>query len=155
MNALRRFFILCCVAVLLSSALPAQDVGRVSPERISRETASRLNFAASQHEIIGVLLDQGAYEAVPQEFDKILALGLAGEQEGLVAEAAWQTADRLREARQYAIAHSIVDRSLELAELPGNQFRLLMMRAKIFKDQKLLQQAIETFREAQRLQSPQ
>ena len=155
MNALRRFFILFCVAVLLSSALPAQDVGRTSSEGISRDIASRLNYAASQHEIISVLLDQGSYEAVSQEFDKILALGLSGEREELVSEAAWQTADRLREARQYSIAHSIVDHSLEYTLQPGNQFRLLMMRAKIFKDQKLLQQAIETFREAQRLQTPQ
>jgi tetratricopeptide (TPR) repeat protein len=150
MRAQRPFLVFCWLFVLCISQVPAQGEQKDAID----EVTTKLNFAVSQYEIIAVLLDQEAFETVPEEFAKILSLQLSGTQESAVAEAAWQIADRLRQARHYTLAHGIIDQTLESTEDFGNRFKLLMMRGKIFKDQKLFKQAIETLREAQRLPVP-
>jgi len=115
------------------------------------EVAAKLREAASQHAIIGIYLDEGRYESVPDEFQRILDLGLSGANEKLVVQAAWQIVEKLREAKRYGVAHQVVDMTLEQALEVENQFSLLMLRGKIFQDQKLYSQAIQAVREAQRL----
>ncbi len=117
----------------------------------SQDTAAKLREAASQHAIIGIYLDEGRYEAVPGEFKRILDLDLSGENEKLVVQAAWQIVEKLREARRYSLAHEVVDMTLARAGDVENRFSLLMLRGKIFQDQKLYRQAIEAVREAQGL----
>ncbi len=112
---------------------------------------AKLRQAASEHAIIAIHLDEGKYEAVPEEFRKILDLNLTGDNEKLVAQAAWQIVEKLREARRYNLAHEIVNDTLSQVVDVQNRFSLLMLRGKIFQDQKLYQQAIEAVREAQEL----
>ena len=153
MNRLARI----CLILLTVSSLGVWNVtgqDAVVDKPLVEDADAKLRLAGSQYEIIIVLLDQGLFETVPAEFEKILALKLSGPDEPLVADAAFKVADRLREARHYASAHEVVDHTLELVEHPESQFKLLMMRAKIYKDQRLFKQAIETYREAQNLENP-
>lgn len=151
-RSVRICLILFAVFFIGIGNVAAQD--QVVDKPLVEDADAKLRLAGSQYEIIGVLLDQGNFEVIPEEFDKILALGLSGPDEPLVADAAFKVAERLRESRRYAAAHEVVDHTLETAQLPESQFKLLMMRAKIYKDQKLFKQAIETYREAQRLEAP-
>jgi hypothetical protein len=72
----------------------------------------------------------------------------------MVTQAAWKIVERLRDEQQFGIAHQIVDSTLKMTEQDQNRFSLLMMRAKVFQEQKLYKQAIAALREAQRLQPP-
>jgi tetratricopeptide (TPR) repeat protein len=143
------------LSLLLMSAGAAQserDPQAPEPDRAGPESQDfALRVAASQHLLITILLDEGDYDSVPAEFDKILELGLEGPRERLVTQAAWKIVERLREARRFSLAHEMVDKTLDQAAEAENRFSLLMLRAKIFQDQRLLQQAIEAVREAQAL----
>ena len=144
------------VSLLLMGAGMAQS-GESIPQAAGPDQATpqgqdaALRMAASQHLLITLLLDEGDYDSVPGEFDKILELDLQGPQERLVTQAAWNIVESLREARRFSLAHEIVDRTLERAVEAENQFSLLMLRAKVFQDQRLLRQAIDAVREAQAL----
>jgi len=129
----------------------SDDAGR--PATV--EVESRVLFAASQFDIISVLLDEGSFSAVPEEFSRILELGLTGPNERMVTQAAWKIVEHLRNEQQFGVAHQIVDSTLDSTEQSQNRFSLLMMRAKVFQEQKLYKQAITALREAQQLQPPQ
>ncbi|MFQ5741310.1 MAG: hypothetical protein ACE5JX_20115 [Acidobacteriota bacterium] len=140
------------LALIFSGAnwLAAQN----SPEArtpTAAENRPALNFAASQHEIILLLLEEGEFDTIPGEFSRILALGLSGEQEKLVTQSAWQIVERLRDLRQFSLGHEIVDEALATIRQPENKFSLLMLKAKIYQDQKLFGLAIQTLRKAQTL----
>lgn len=159
MKRLVSFFLILLLSLSLAgtSMLAQKPVEQTRGEQVRLESdklSPKLNFAASQHEIIGILIDQGYFDAIPEEFEKILQLGLTGPEEELVVRSAWQIVDRLRDARQFGLAHQVVDETLKRTRANENRFSLLMMRAKIFQDQKLLKQAVQAYKEAQELQRP-
>ncbi len=152
---------------------PAFTVGLFGEEFLSphvssaSEEVAKLQMAASQHEIIFVWLANLAAEAYkghsaecPQvahilsEFKKILQLGFRGEKERLLVLEAWLVAQECLHLKQYSLAHQIVDETLSYTENAENKFSLLMLKGKIFKDQKHLIQAIETYRQAQEFAAP-
>ncbi|MDA2933892.1 hypothetical protein MYX82_06065 [Acidobacteria bacterium AH-259-D05] len=110
---------------------------------------SNLRFAASQHEIISILLDEGQYAEILPEFRKILDLDLTGENEKPVVQEAWLIGERLRGVGEYALAHEIVDETLDQLENSESKFYLLMLKGKIFQDDGLTDEALEAYREAQ------
>ena len=59
----------------------------------------KLEYAATQYEIVSILIEQGKYEAVIPEFRRILKLGL--EDETLVASSALDFAAAAIEREQY------------------------------------------------------
>ncbi len=121
----------------------AQEVGE------SADLGAQLRFAASQHEIISILLDDGRYDEVLPEFWKILDLELTGENEQPVVQETWLIGERLREVGEYALAHQVVDDSLDELETSDSSFYLLMLQGKIFQDEGLTEEALEAYREAQ------
>ena len=115
----------------------------------SADLEAQLRFAASQHEIIKILLDDDRYAEVLPEFWKILDLGLTGENEKPVVQEAWLIGEQLREVGEYALAHQVVDDSLDELETSDSRFYLLMLQGKIFQDEGLTEEALEAYREAQ------
>ena len=115
----------------------------------SADLGSQLRFAASQHEIILILLDDGRYDEVLPEFWKILGLGLTGDNEKPVVQEAWLIGERLRKVGEYALAHQVADDSLDELETSESRFYLLMLQGKIFQDEGLTEEALEAYREAQ------
>jgi tetratricopeptide (TPR) repeat protein len=138
-TALLFYTLLWSVTVVTS----AQEVGE------SPDLETQLRFAASQHEIISILLDDGRYDEVLPEFWKILDLGLTGENEKPVVQEAWLVGERLSEVGEYALAHQVVDDSLAELETSDSRFYLLMLQGKIFQDEGLTDEALEAYREAQ------
>lgn len=113
---------------------------------------SKLQFAASQHEIISILIEEGDWSQAVAEFYKILDLGLDESAEGSLVEEAWQITDQLLEAKQYDFSHQIIDSTLERCKLPDNRFTLLILKGKVFKQEGKIKAALDAFREAQALQ---
>lgn len=113
---------------------------------------SKLRFAATQHEIIAILVRDGQFANVIPEFQKILDLAMSSENEGLVVEEAWIIVNQLRQSEQFSIAHEVIDRTLGSATQPANQFKLLMLQGKLLKDEGRLSEALEVYRKAQALQ---
>lgn len=136
------------MTLFLSLSLAAQ---KATPKNLG-QSDPKLNFAATQHEIIQILLTEGRYDQVLVEFQKILDLNFTGEGERLVIQEAWQIIERLLQVQQYALAHQIVDATLARTEGKENRFSLLMFKGKILKDEGRLSEALEVYREAQRLQ---
>ncbi len=139
-------------AVSVSLALPA---GAASLRHRVEIRSSQLNFAGAQAEIIAVLLAEQQYSSILLEFQKIANLGLVGEDETLLVRHAWYVALQLGEAGQFSLAHRIVEETLAktTADLQ-NRYRLLMLKGKLFKEQRLFEQAIEVYRQAQQLAVP-
>ena len=122
-------------------------------ESPARDEISKLRFAASQHEIITILIEEQNYAGVLPEFRRILKLDLKGERnEKLIVKSAWAIVEQLSEARQYALAHQILEETLEQTENRENRFSLLMLKGKTLKDEGRLREAIEVYRKAQALQ---
>jgi tetratricopeptide (TPR) repeat protein len=117
----------------------------------SERSDKDLLFAYSQHEIISLLMADGKYSQVLEEFRKILALEFEGDEEKLLVKSAWQIVEGLRQARQFGIAHAIVEETLEITDQAENQFALLMLKAKVFQDEGRRNEAIQTYRKAQQL----
>ena len=115
----------------------------------SADLEAQLRFASSQHEIIKILLDEDRYAEVLPEFWKILDLELTGEDEKPVVQEAWLIGEQLREVGEYALAHQVVDDSLDELETSDSRFYLLMLQGKIFQDEGLTEEALEAYREAQ------
>ena len=63
---LSALFLLLCIAPLFSQSTPAPRSG----------DEAKLRFAATQHEIISILIEENQFSAVPLEFEKILDLNL-------------------------------------------------------------------------------
>ena len=149
---MRKTWFAVLVGMLLSLSVPA--VGG-APQGISNsdDLESKLRFAAGQHEIIGILLEQGSFSEILIEYRKILELELRDENEVPVVKEAWYLVERLRQSEQYSLAHAIVDESLEWGlQNRESRFYLLIMRGKIFHDEGRTEEAIEAYREAQEFQ---
>lgn len=134
--------------LILSLSVFAENPRQINP----RDEVSKLRFAAGQHEIVTVLIQDKKFSSVLPEFRKILQLDLQGENETLVVQSAWAIVEQLRETKQFSIAHQILDETLTQTEGRQNKFSLLMLKGKTFKDEGRLQEAIETYRKAQALQ---
>jgi tetratricopeptide (TPR) repeat protein len=118
---------------------------------IGESDEANLRYAASQHEILSILLNEGQFDEILPEFNKILALDLGGENEILVAKETWQVAEQLVSAGQHSLAHGVVDASLAKMTKSENQFTLLMLKGKIYREEGLLDEAISVYRKAQDL----
>ncbi len=140
------------VGMLLSLSVPVASgtLQEISPN--SDDLESKLRFAAGQHEIIGILLEQGSFSEILIEYRQILELELRGENEVPVVKEAWYLVEQLRQSEQYSLAHAVVDESLEWLQNRESTFYLLIMRGKIFHDEGRTEEALDAYREAQEFQ---
>ena len=113
------------------------------------DSRAKLNFAAGQHEIIRVLLEEARFSEVLVEFRKILELDLRGPNEKPVVEEAWVITEQLREADQHELSHQLIDETLDHTQSPDSKFYLFILKGKTFHDQERTREAIEAFRRAQ------
>lgn len=137
--------------VVQLAGAPAQ----VSSQKELSDDVSKLRFAAGQHEIIAILLQQGRYNQALVEYQKILQLEIGSENEKALVQEGWLVAEQLRQAGQWEMAHKVIDLTLPRLKLAESKFPLLMAKGKVYKDQGLPAKAIEVYRQAQALQRPQ
>ena len=141
--------VFCSLLVLL---LLFCGVFAASATQPGTSAEAKLRFAAAQHEIIAILINDKQFDRVLPEFKKILELGFAGEQEQLVVKEVWSVVTALTDAAQYASAHQVLDEALSYARQQDNRFALLMLKGKIYKQEGRLREALGTYRQAQQLQ---
>ena len=157
--------ILATVLLLVSSKLPAGAFpGQQSEEQLpegavpgtgvvrSDSDISKLRVASTQYEIIQVLLDERDFPQIMPEFDRILELDLRIEDQGLIVQSAWNIVASLREARQYSLAHRVVQATLQRVKPNEHRATLLILQGKIYQDQKQNKKALESLRKARELQ---
>jgi hypothetical protein len=113
---------------------------------------AKLQYASAQHEIISILLQEQRFDAILPELEKMLALNLKGEHEKLMVQSIWVIVDQLVAAGQFSLSHKVIDSALPTVSGPGNEFTLLMLKGKIYKEQGMLKEAIELYRAAQEIQ---
>ena len=142
---IKKLFIVPALWLAFTPALLAQ-----APSASRNTEESKLQFAATQHEIISIMLQEKEYAGALSEFRRILGLGL--EQEMPVVQEAWLVVNRLIASRQYSFAHQVIDDTLEEIETPKNRFTLLMLKGKVYKEEGRLSEAVRVYREAQKLQ---
>ena len=148
-------FTLC--ALLLGTGTLAQAqlkqaqtrrLDKIQPE-ISLE--EKLRVGGSQHEIVTVLIEGGRFREAESAFLEILGLGLSGPQEVLLVQSAWKIVEDLRTVYQYTVAHRIVESTLREVGQLENRHTLLMLRAKIYQEQRNIAKALETLEQAKAL----
>ena len=126
--------------------------GNVAGQALSQTDIGKLQYAASQHEIISILIEESDWSQAVAEFYKILDLDLEVTSEVSLVEEAWQITEQLLEAKQYDFSHQIIDSTLERCKLPDNRFTMLILKGKVFKQEGKIKAALDVFREAQALQ---
>lgn len=141
--------VVCLFALLLLLV-----VGQVAAQNLTGQSSedAKLRYAAAQHEIITILINEGQYDRIPAEFQKILDLGFTGDQEDLVVKEAWAIVTGLMANRQFESAHRIVDEALRKVERSDSRFALIMLKGKLFKQEGRLKDALNAYRQAQQLQ---
>ena len=141
-------------ALVGGSGLAQIKRGQVRPEgktRVQALLVEKLRFAASQHEIVKVLIEDGRFDEAEAAYQELLSLDFSGPQEKLLVQSAWKIVERLRSVRQHDVAHRIVSDSLRELEQLENRHTLLMLRAKLYQEQGDLSRALETLRQAKAL----
>ena len=141
----KKLFVVTALWLAFTPALLAQDS---SAARNTEE--GKLRFAATQHEIIAIMLQEKDYAGAVSEFRRILALDLR--QEMPLVQEAWLVVDSLMASRQYSFAHQVIDDTLEEIEIPQNRFTLLMLKGKVYKEAGRMSEAVRVYRKAQKLQ---
>ncbi len=112
---------------------------------------AKLAAAATHYEIAQLKLESGEYEAVAAEIQKILDLGFGAENEGVLTLSVLNLSEALLNADQHGLARQAVDASLKAVGQQENQFMLLMFKARVFRDEGKTDEALETYRSAQKL----
>ncbi len=136
---MRKFILLLMLSAVFNLPLQAQP----------GDQAAKLQIAASQYEIIGLLMQKHDYSQILGEYRKILNLGLSAQNEKPLVQATWVIVDGLRQAGQYALATQIVNEALAQVTLSESKFFLMMAKGKVLKDQGKVQEAMDMFRKAQ------
>ena len=144
MKALIRFSVLLVVFGLI----PVQGVFAAGSD--PAETA-KLATAATHYEIAQLKLESGEYDAVVAEIRKILDLDFGSENEGVLTLSVLNLSEELLDADQHGLARQAVDASLKAVSQQENQFMLLMFKARVFRDEGKVDEALETYRSAQKL----
>ena len=139
-----------CILALLLLLVTGQVAAQTATTRSSED--ARLRYAAAQHEIITILINEGQYDRVPAEFQKILDLRFGGAQEELVVKETWAIVNGLMAKRQFEPAHRVVDEALRYAVQSESRFALIMLKGKIYKQEGRLKDALNAYRQAQQLQ---
>ena len=85
------------------------------------------------------------------EIQKILNLDFSAENEGVLALSVLNLTAELLNADQYDLALQAVDASLNTVGVQENRFMLLMFKARVFRDEGKTDEALETYRDAQKL----
>ena len=139
-------------SILLLFICTGLALGSPNVSVVADSEEAKLRYASAQHEIISILLQEGDFDAILSEFEKILALNLRDENEKLVVQEVWIISDKLVPAGQFDLAHKLIDSTFPKIADPGNRFTLQMLKGKIYKEQGLLKEAIELYRSAQGMQ---
>ncbi|MBI4446511.1 MAG: hypothetical protein HY645_11455 [Acidobacteria bacterium] len=137
------------ILLIILAVQSISALGMPEPGMSEQDEASKMQFAAGQHEIISLLIQQERYGSVLPEFRKILKLGLRNEK--LVVQEAWIIVEQLRELDQHALALQLIDETVNVARTRQNKFSLLMLKGKVLQDQGRADEAISIYREAQDL----
>ncbi|UCF36645.1 MAG: hypothetical protein JSU96_17805 [Acidobacteriota bacterium] len=137
----KRIAIISLLLLLLLSA--------VAVAQRPMDEQAKLRFAATQHEIISILIEEGEFDRVLPEFRKIVNLGLQDER--LVVQEVGVVTNGLMVLDAFSTAHQIIDEFLPLAKERENQFTLLMIKGKVFKQEGRLKDAVKMYRQAQEL----
>ena len=112
---------------------------------------AKLVTAATHYEIVQLNLESGEYETVVSEIQKILNLDFSVENEGVLTLSVLNLTEELLNADQYDLALQAVDASLNTVDLQENRFMLLMFKARVYRDEGKTDEALETYRDAQKL----
>ncbi len=133
--------VLVCSSAWSLSQEPAPDGAQLNIHQM-------LSIAENQHEIAGLLIREGRYERVLPEMRKIFDLNLPSEYEELVAKSSSYIAHLLTQENQPALAHALLDETLERMQLSSNAASLLKIKAYVYKSEGNLREAIATLERA-------
>ena len=144
MKALIRF----SVFLVVFGSAPFESVSAAASNPAEN---AKLAAAATHYEIAQLKLESGEYEAVAAEIQKILDLGFGAENEGVLTLSVLNLSEALLNADQHGLARQAVDASLKAVDSQDNRFMLLMFKARVFRDEGKTDEALETYRSAQKL----
>ncbi len=157
-RSLRSAVVLTALSMVSAGSVSLWGQEQTLPREVERPAdpcKAKIRQAAAIHGAIQVVLDEQRFQDVLVEFQSILDLDLGPGcgKERLVAQSAWQIASRLRETGQFGVAHEVANTALARMRQCENEFPLLMLRAKIFQEQRRYREALSDFRRAKDLES--
>jgi len=141
----------CVLFVITSLVLAATFLGAEPPDQTLDEKKS---IAVSQHELLVLLIDQGHYDKVPPELQKILDLKFTGKHEKYVVDEILILSELLSQKKQHKLALQLADMGLSALREKENQARLYKEKGFIYKQMGLPDKAMEMFEKGRALEVP-
>ena len=143
-----------CLALLLV-LLMVPSAGRAEQEThaqiVPDEVLEKLQAAAIQHESIALLLEEQKFQAVIPELKSIFDLGLPQSYEVYQVQEVQVVAQRLREKRQFSIAHSVVELGLKYLQGDRSRASLYLLKSQLYRDNAQIREATEATELAKKL----
>ena len=136
------------IVLLVCGLAPVRGISAVASDPAEN---AKLAAAATHYEIAQLKLESGEYDAVLAEVQKILDLDFSVDNEGVLTLSVLNLTEELLNADQHGLARQAVDASLKAVGQQENRFMLLMFKARVFRDEGKVDDALETYRSAQKL----
>jgi hypothetical protein len=122
----------------------------IGGEKISPEIRKKIEFAATQHDLILLLIQTKDFSSVESEWKMVLDLKLGAEYENLVAQSLRIITEKLLEAKQFPLALQLLDASLSMAPFSnGNKADIYRHKAALYKETGDLDSAIKAMKQSQ------
>ena len=152
------FVVTFCLAITSLAAPPAQtgaqsgQQGTTAAGEVSqRQVDQMLLSAGAKHEIVKGLIEQGRFDRVLPEMRMIFALNLPDKEEDKIAQSASIIADMLVTAKQFALAHNVLDEAFARMNRNVDKASVLYIKAHVYASEGKVDKALETYSRAQAL----
>jgi len=150
----KRFASAWCSAVAAAALLTpgpatmarAQDSSGERPGEAKGDRDTLL--AASYHDLVLLYVKNADFDSAANEARKILQLRLPEDQEHLVAQSFGIIANRLVESRRFDLAQGLLDDALKALQIDTNRAKILLTKARIYRQSGDDRRAIESFKRA-------
>lgn len=147
-SALRVISVLAAMALSLAAVCQAQEAR--SPGGAPEQVLEKLQAAAIQHEEIALLLSDQKFQAVIPALKDIFELGLPLDYEVYQVQEVQVVVQKLREKRQFSIAHGAVDLGLKYLQGDKSKSSLYVMKSQLYRDNGQIREATESTEMARR-----
>ena len=147
------------LSTLLTLLLLAHPLSVAGPQQEARgldlaapdQVFDKLQAAAIQHEAIALLIEQEKLQGVLPELKKIFDLALPHEYEIYQVQEVQSIVQKLRDRKEVALAHPVVDLALGYLQEDRSKSALYLLKAQLYRDNGQLREAAEATELARKL----
>lgn len=138
---MRAFVVRFWIVVLLS--VPFSGVTLAQEETESLQVLDKLQAAAIQHEVVALSIEESKFQSVVPELKVIFDLDLPQEYEIYQVQEVQSVVQKLRDKRQFSVAHGAVDLALKYLQEDKSRAALYLLKSQLYRENGYFREAAE------------